>query len=671
MRVWVDIETRSDLPLNKVGLYRYAESPQTRVILISWAVEDDPPRQWTFQDPATPAELFQLASDSRVEFHAWNAEFEARLLTRVLSGVGLSRWRCDMAQARMLALPSSLDAAGAVVGLPADKQKLRTGRALIRLFCAPLADGSFADPKDHPEKWREFCEYNKQDVVANRAVWRRLRKWPLPCVEQHVWEDNILVNARGLPVDVPLVKTAIHVAEAQKAAYLQEMKDLTGLENPNSLPKLRESLGQHGLLIAGLRKAQVKQALDRSDLTGVARRVLVLRSLVARTSVDKYKALERGVRPDTGCLSGCFGYAGAGRTGRWAGQLFQPQNLPQGRLSLEDAEQACRLLSSAPARPEAVVAMLYDDPLEVLSSCIRGAICAPPGHVFCVADWSGIENRILGWISRCGSLLSTFERGLDPYVAFASLLYQRPYSAITAKERKVAKPAVLGCGYMLGGGDEDQTPEGDTTKSGLWGYAAGTGVEMTRDEAHRAVQVFRDSYPEIVRLWEELDRACRKCISTHAAVDVAGGRLRVQYEKPFMVIRLPSGRGLYYCHPRLVQAIPPWERKKAKPERRLTIAYDGVRQQTKTWGEVTTHPGKLTENVVQGIARDVLAHTLLRLRDNPSAPVVGHVHDEILLLSRDGDADLAWLRRTMATPMPWAKDLALPAAGFVSRRYRK
>ena len=380
-----------------------------------------------------------------------------------------------------------------------------------------------------------------------------------------------------------------------------------------------------------------------------ARRALTLRQQLAKSSTAKLDALAARVSPD-GWLRRNYKYYGA-HTGRWSGEGVQLQNLPRGVLKSDHFDDAVRAVRSGSDLSG------FDVPaLDVISSCLRGAFRAPEGKKFVVADLAQIEVRLLAWLAGCQSLLQVFERGEDVYVAFArDHLYCD--QEISKRERQIAKSAVLGCGYQLSGGEEREDKNGDTYKSGLWGYAAAMGIEMSQEEAHAAVAAFRTAYPEVTALWRNLENAAIRAVVDRVRVDV--GPVAFVGKQRLLCALLPSGRRLHYLRPEVTQPADGWPK----------LSYEAVIV-GKKWGRRNTYGGHITENLVQAIARDVLAEGMLRA-DSVGMTLVGHTHDEIICLQDTTMPALDMLLRCMTQPMPWAPDLKLAADGYESEIYRK
>lgn len=682
-RLFIDIETFSTVDV-KDGLYPHAENAE--VLLFGYAFDRDDPKLWSpAEGEAMPKDLEAGLRDPSVLVHAFNAQYEIVVLREVwkamqmyglipvsLAFPDLTRWRCDMVLALTKSLPGSLDKLGPILNMPVEKQKLAEGKRLIRLFCQhrkPTANKPWdrADHTNEPEKWDLFKQYNLGDVSAQQQVFYRLQKWPVPEHEQELWRLDQQINDRGLPIDIDLCRGAIELAEREQEQMHDELQRLTGLDNPNSITQLMEWLEDQNVFLMNLQKLTVSQTLERDDLPDDVRRVLTLRLQTSKNSVKKYTALINAVTRD-GRLCGAFQFAGANRTWRWTGRKFQPHNLPRGYKNSTDLSIARELILERD--PDNLLPVMLDPTMEVLSGCLRSVVRAPDGYLLNVCDLNAIENRVLGWVAECDTILAVHRAGLCPYRDFGTRFFLVSYDQIDDAMRTLSKPPVLGCGYMLSGGEMVTDKNGVKFRTGLWAYAHDMGVPFSRDQAHQAVTVFRDTYPEVVNYWYAVDDAFRRVIQTRQPVSV--GPITFHFSNPFVCIRLPSGRGLYYYRATIEPRIPPWERDKENPKTKPTICYWGQDQETKAWKKLTTHPGKITENIVQAVARDILAEGL-KAADQAQLDVRGHVHDEIIILSPEQKArqQLDVLTECMSRDIAWAPGLPLGAEGFTTKAYRK
>jgi len=687
LEIHLDFETYCDLDLRKVGVGRYVSHPSFRVLLAAWALPEGPVRQWTpAEGEPLPGDLEDLLSSPEVIIWAHNAAFERAVLwaapqTRHIR-LPLERFRDTMVLANTCALPPDLARLSKVLGLDKDGSGKQAGAHLIRKFCVPtrrLGEKFVNTPENEPEAWEEFKTYNRMDVEAERAVHRKLLRY---APEEWVWDMWILdqrINERGLPVNVPMVCRAVRMAEAEKARLLAELAELVGIDNANSQAQLLPALRRLGYPFDDLQKAHVARVLAQLEEGALdvpqpekLKKALLLRQEASVASVAKFAALERATEcrdgERFGRLRGAFQFLGAARTGRWAGRVFQPQNLPRPHWSLEKRlEPLARAIEFWPAP---AVRRRFGPLMECLRSAVRPAVQAPPGYRLVDADLSAIENRLIGWICGDEKILDVFRQGRDPYVDFATYMFRQPYAELWAEykagdksKRTLAKPAVLGAGYRLGKGELRIDPEtGQQEATGLLGYAMSLGVDMTPEEAEHAVTVFRKTYADVTAFWTEFEDKVKWVIRT-------GHRTRsywfdIERDRNFLRIRLPSGRWLHYYAPSIRPRETPWG------EVRPTISYIGMNMGQ--WVRQFTHGGKLLENVTQAVAADVLM-TCLRRAEERGFNVIMHVHDQIVALEPASLARerLEELIALMSEPIDWAPGLPLGAAGAVTRVFVK
>lgn len=464
--------------------------------------------------------------------------------------------------------------------------------------------------------------------------------------EWSVWSLDQHINDMGLPVDLELVESVILVDTEHKRRALGRLKEITGLTNPNSIQQLSKWLGTQGVTMKGLAKADVDKALN-SDISDLAREALILRQQTAQTGVKKFQAY-RDRTSDDGNVKGTLMFCGAGRTGRWAGRGVQIQNLPRG--SIKDITTAIDAVNS---RDYDWVASLYSDIPSMLGSLARAAICAPEGQLIIDADYSAIEARVLPWVAGDEKTLDVFRSGRDIYVDAASGIFNTPYNSVTKDQRFIGKISILACGYQGG-------------KGAYRSMADAYGVDIEEEKAKSIVSAWREANPAITGLWAAVERAARLAIETESSCDVVTDDYQTpitfKYENPFLLCKLPSGRSLAYYRPRIEVVETSWG------EEREQITFFGQNTYTRKWERVPTYGGKLVENIVQAISRDLLAHALLRV-DKAGLNIVGHVHDEIICLGQGSDLDI--LITEMTTNPDWAKGLPLEADGWVGERFKK
>lgn len=708
-----DFETFSEADLLKVGGSRYSRHESTELLMMAYAEDDRPVKQWvpaesigprsfyrsTAQYQAAlrkdmPREIAEAVKDPNHYFFAWNKSFEYQIWLNTM-GVEIphNRWRDPMVLAYTLSFPGKLDKVGEIVGLPEELRKL-AGMALINKFSKPRKPTATISrtrnlPEHFPTDWAMYRAYNRRDVEAERAIWLKLRKWNMPAHEWALWALDQEINEAGIPINVRVARNAVSIAEKVVGDRTNEMRHITGLENPNSGAQLLPWLQTNGYPYEDLKKGHVKRALklaqeeaddpfdDRGDdeTDKQYRRVLQLRTEVARSSSKKFQSLLDAVDiVDEETLSGvvrhCFQFAGAQRTWRWGGRRFQPQNLARPEPYLE--KQVHKLVDLVEWLDAESLAFLYEFPMDVLAACVRPVVQAPPGFVFLDADLNAIENRVLGWMTGCQKILRVFREGRCPYVDFATYLYKESYGELYHEykvlgdktKRTVAKPGVLGCGYMLSAGDEYENEKtGEMEATGLLGYAWNMGVQLTHEQSAHSVEVFRETFHEVPQYWKEIDKAARRTIATGRPHEA--GPVTFDRSGPFMRMRLPSGRYLHYYNPRLEMRRMPWG------EMRRSIVYKGLNEK-KQWVDVTTHPGKLTENADQAISRDLLANGMLLARKE-GLDVRIHVHDQLLALARQEEAEelMKLLIQCMENVPGWSKGLPLGAEGHIDRIFRK
>jgi len=656
----IDIETFSSEPIAKTGLYKYVQSPDFEILLLAWSLDGSPVQVIDLaRGEKIPDELKEALFDETVIKHAFNAAFEWYCLSKWLQVddpvAWLPQWRCTMLHSQYCGYPSSLKAAGAALGLKADKQKDRNGDALIRYFCipcAPSAKGRVRNMPYHaPDRWLLFKEYNRQDVVAEMEIERRLSRFPVPKTVQKQWEQNQIINRRGAALDLPLIEGALAMDQQKSALLQREAVELTGLSNPNSRSQLLQWLAGQGVTTADLQSETIADLLKKDDLSPTVRRVLEIRQDTGKTSIKKYAAMKEAVCAD-GRVRGLLKFYGANRSGRWAGQLIQPQNLPRTYLDAATVPLARELTKSKNIE---ALQMIFGSVPDTLSQLIRTAFVPSKGNRFVDADFSAIEARVIAWLSDEQWRLSVFRSHGKIYEASAAAMFGVPIETIAkGKEnyslRAKGKIAELALGYQ--GGVGALTAMG-ALKMGL-----------TEEELQGIVQRWRKANPCIVRLWNEVQNAALEAVRTGQPRVVAGkcGFVLTSdgEDQTFLTVILPSGREMYYAHPFLSQ-----NRFGAE-----SLSFWGLDQQTKKWSPQETYGGKLTENIVQAVARDCLAFAIEQL-EKAGFPIVFHIHDEVVIDVPPDRADLDTVVHIMSQPPPWAKDLPLAADGWVGDYFTK
>lgn len=680
-KVHLDFETASTLDLTEVGSYRYAIDPSTRVLMLAWALDNDRPRLCFPGDQryGLDPELEDLLDCPDVEIWAFHAAFERLIFKHVMKrDIPIPRFRCAQVLARYHSLPSNLAAVGEILNLA---HKKLDGGSLVKMFCEPYivaqdrplfgrTPAVFLDEYTNPVEWNQFCDYALGDVEVERQAVHFLDSVsPLPRNElENYWMDQE-INDRGIPVDIDLIEGALQVIGVEKQRLVDELRAITGLENPNSDTQVLSFVQSRGYPFQKIGKDFVRRALGgEGEITEECRRVLLLRTQLAKSSVDKFDAFEKSLVDNR--VHHQFKFMGAARTGRFSGAGLQFQNLLRPVKELEDdeaLENAIRLLTVGDVA--GIRLGFKSSVLDVVASCIRPAFKAPDGFKFYIADLSQIESVIAGWLSGCKRILKVYTSPApynDAYKDFAVDLYNKPYDAITKAERNICKPSCLGCGYGMGPGEEIQNDDGDTVLTGLRGYAAAMGIAMTQAEADRSVKIFREKFPEIVRLWSDFEKSFILAIE---GISTTAGKCKFEMKGEFLRVQLPSGRYLHYLKPRVTrtQALSRSGREYTK----TTLYYWGQDAKTHQWVEIQTRGAALFENADQATARDVLLEGMRRATEM-GFDLVAHVHDEIVALAPLWSMlEVEDLEEAMAAPVSWAFGLPLKASGFSSTVYKK
>jgi DNA polymerase len=657
----IDLETYSDVNLKKAGLYRYVQSPAFEILLFAYSFDGAPTQVIDMaQGEKIPLEVIHALTDPQCLKHAYNAAFEWYCLSKYMGAqLPPSQWRDTMLHGLYAGYTAGLDATGRALGIPEDKQKLATGKALIRYFCVPCkptkSNGGRTRnyPHHDPEKWELFKTYNGQDVVAEMEIERRLSVFPVPDFVQKQWETDLLINARGVAVDMDFCEGALELGETIRAQLTDEAVQLSGLQNPNSVKQLARWLSaETGDDITSLRKETIKELLGRDNADHV-QRMLEIRQELGKTSTKKYDAIEAAVCDDRR-VRGLLQFYGANRTGRWAGRLVQVQNLP--RTYTEPLEFARELVKG---RKLDALRIVYGSPNDTLSQLIRTAFVAAPGNVLIDADFSAIEARVISWLADEEWRLEVFRTHGKIYEASASQMFGVPLERIKKGNpeyslRQRGKVAELALGYQGGVPAMRQMDTGKLL------------ADLPDEEIKDIVDKWRNTNPKIRNLWYSFNDAAIRVIQN-------GGSLRVRCctfarecdcirGTTCMTISLPSGRKLYYVEPAV------GENRWGGP----SITYMGVNDKNK-WGRIETYGGKLVENVVQAIARDCLAQAIEHL-EAAGLPVVFHIHDEVVIDTAAFDTNDAMLDKVvkiMSTPIPWAEGLPLGADGWVGAFFKK
>lgn len=639
----IDIETFSDIDLIKCGVYKYADSPAFEILLFAYSIDDgeihivDLVRGEELPDEITEA----IKSDTVIKT-AFNAQFERVCLSKHL-GILLdpSSWYCTAVQAAELSLPSSLADVGAALGL--ERQKMTEGKELIKYFCVSCkptkSNGGRTRnmPGDAPEKWALFKEYCKRDVDVERQIAKKLEMYPISESEHRLYVLDQRINDRGVLVDLELARQAVKLNSIQTAVATEQAYTLTGLENPNSVAQLKAWLTENGVEIESLSKKAVAALADETD--GDIQEMLHLRLLMSKTSVKKYEAVMRSVCRDNR-VRGMMRFCGASRTGRWSGNILQPQSLPQNHLP--DLTLARDIVKDGDFE---MLNMTFGNVPNALSELIRTVLIPKPNHRFIVADFSAIEARVLSWLAGEQWRLDTFRNGGDIYCASASQMFRVPVEkhGVNGHLRQKGKISELACGY---GGSVGALKNMGAVEMGV-----------PEDELQGLINDWRNANPHIVKLWTEVGNTAMKAIKEKTIVSL--GKLVFMYERGILFIRLPSGRRLSYIKPRIGTNRFGGD----------SITYMGVGA-SKKWERLETFGGKLVENIVQAIARDLLASAMMNVA-NAGYNIVFHVHDEIIAEAPDGQGSVDEMCMLMSINPDWADGIPLSADGYECEYYRK
>lgn len=659
----IDIETRSSVDITKAGAYKYAQSPDFEILLFAYQLDDNPVNILDFtKNENLPITILRALSDPKVIKHAYNAAFEWYCLNRAGYETPIEQWRCTMAHGLYCGYTAGLSATGKAIGLPQDKQKMTVGKALIRYFCVPCkptrtnGGRTWNQPWHDPDKWNLFKEYCKQDVVTEHEILKRLDMFPMPEEEERLWQMDVLMNAYGVRVDKDLIEGALYIDEVSTQKLTDEAIKLTGLSNPNSQQQLVPWLNSHSKehpdepdLLDNLQKATVEELLkEKEHLPEDVCQMLEVRQQLGKTSTKKYAAMDTA-RGEGDRLRGLTQYYGANRTGRYAGRLVQLQNLP--RNYIKTLDHARKLVK---AKNYDGIKLLYGNVPDTLSQLIRTAFIPSEGHKFVVADFSAIEARVIAWLAGEQWVNEVFATHGMIYEATASQMFGVPVERITKGNpeyalRQKGKVATLALGYQ--GGTHSLISMG-ALKMGL-----------TEEELPEIVQRWRRANRQICGLWYAVENAALTVMETAQPQGINGLIFALEgdliFGQNFLTVQLPSGRKLFYCKPYL----------KENQFGKMAIHYHTMGQQTRKWEVTSTYGGKMTENIVQAIARDCLAVTLERIAAR-GLQVVFHVHDEVIV-DAPMETTVDEICGLMAEPIPWAPGLVLKGAGFENDYYMK
>ena len=644
----IDIETYSSRDLAKCGVYKYVEAPDFTILLFAYSIDNGPVTCVDFaQGEELPEEIYNALIDPEVTKTAWNAAFERICISKYY---GMSRrmdpaqWKCSMVRAARMGLPLALGQCGKVLRL--EDGKMEEGRALIRFFSVPGRNGVRHMPADAPDRWATFKRYCIRDVEVEQALLAKVRRLEVPVFDEELYVADQEINDRGVLIDRVLVDNAARFDTEYKAELLKEAKEITGLENPNSVVQVKEWLKKGtGVLFASLNKKNLDEIEASLSFWPEARRFMALRREMAKNSNTKYRAMQECVCDD-GRIHGLLQFCGAARTGRWAGRLVQVQNLPQNHMP--DLDYARNIVKGGDLEE---LEMNYSGVTQVLSELIRTAFVAAPGHILHVCDFSAIEARVIAWLAGENWVLDVFRKGGDIYCATASQMFGVPVEkhGVNSHLRQKGKISVLALGY--GGGINALEQMG------------GSKLGLTEAEEKDTVRKWRDANPHIVRFWTAVEKAALKAIRTGSTVTIHRG-ITVSFRWGMMLITLPSGRSI--CYPRARVSMEYDDGWRGDHE---IIEYEAVNQTTNKWETTRTYGGTLTENIVQATARDILGVVMLRAR-RENLNIVFHVHDEIIV-EAPADRPLADVEALFSEPIDWCRDLPLKGAGYSTPYYLK
>lgn len=656
----IDLETYSSVPIAKAGAYKYIQSPDFEILLFAYSVDNSPIEIIDLAcGEMLPDWLEGAIGDPTYIKHAYNAMFEWYCLSKYFGKMlPIDQWRCTMLHGLYCGFTAGLDATGKALGLPQEKQKLSVGKSLIRYFCVPCAPTKVNGgrtrnlPKHDPAKWELFKEYCKGDVVTEMEIERRLSGFPVPDDIQKQWQTDMIINARGVAVDMEMVRGAIEIGNSTREKLMSEAIAITGLDNPNSVAQLSGWLEKEAELeFSDLRKDTVASALKSDIVTGDAERMLRIRQELGKTSTKKYDAIAAAVCDD-GRVRGLLQFYGANRTGRWAGRLVQVQNLPRTYIGMDVLSWTRQVVRDHATDK---LRVMYGSIPDTLSQLIRTSFVAAPGHMLVDADFSSIEARIISWLAGEQWRLEVFRTHGKIYEASASQMFGVPMERIKKSNpeyalRQRGKVAELALGY-----------QGST---GALVAMGALDMGIPESDLPDIVSRWREANKRIVDLWYSAESAVVSVIQTGHQAGVNGLLFQREFDLEndldFLTITLPSRRKLFYARPEL--GTNQWGRP--------SIIYYGVNQTTKQWTPLETYGGKLVENCVQAIARDCLAIAIEHLEE-AGFPVVFHVHDECVIDCPEDKADLNAVAKIMTQPISWAPDLPLNADGWVGGFFRK
>jgi DNA polymerase len=646
----IDVETFSRVSLPDCGVYRYVEDEEFTILLFGYSVDDGPVKVIDLTCGETiPADVFDAIWDPTVEKRAWNANFERTTIGKYFGRYcEPSQWFDPMVMASCCGLPAKLETAGAALGLSEDQAKMKIGKQLIREFslpCKPTKKNGMRErnlPEHDPENWALYKSYNQRDVEAEMAICERLLRWRPMRSEQKLWALDQRINDLGIRVDITMAENAIKIGGEYRQRLIDRAVELSGLENPNSTAQVKAWLEeQEGVTVSSLNKKVIADVVaGLSEHNSIE--FMALRTEFSKSSVKKYEAITRAACQDQH-VHGCFQFAGAGRTGRWAGRLVQLQNLPQNHL--EDLDVAREIVADGDGE---TLELLYPNVQGTLSELIRTALIPEEGHRFIVADYSAIEARVLAWL--CGEQwrLDVFENGGDIYCASASQMFKVPVEkhGINGHLRQKGKVAELALGY---GGNIGALKAFGADKMG-----------MTDEDMAETVELWRNASPHVVAFWKDLERAAIRCVVKKVPTISTVGHIRFDFEDGVLWMSLPSGRRIAY-----------WGAEHTENKKGFkSLTYMGMEQKSRKWERIETWGGKLVENLTQATARDCLKESMLALTQ-AGFDIRAHVHDEVIITEPVDGRAVQDVCDIMGAPISWAPGLPLRADGYETPYYKK
>jgi DNA polymerase len=724
--IHLDFESSSTQSLNKdtsVGLDNYWRHPNTKVLMLAYAFGEHPVELWQPHEEEMPSDLKDALLDPDRPLAAWNSSFERYALKYKLQiDTPIERWYDPQASARYLSLPGALDKVGEILALRSEFQKDKRGENLIKLFSEPQLTRKkkgeeqkeyFNDWNTHPEEWKLFCEYCKQDVRAEREIMRLetlLKVFPLPPLERRIWIFDQKVNDRGMPVDVDFVKKMYALGVRSKQEAVEKQNKLTGLANSNSRNQMLAWAKGEGYEPNTLRKETVESWLKyhAEKLTPVCIEALQARRAASSITYTKLSAILRQVSADNR-LRQQFIYMGSARCGRWSGNAVQLQNMARPGIlnghNFEDESVIDEARSMVDRMDYDGIKEKYGSVLLTIKNLIRTVFVAPEGRRLNVADLNAIETRGAAWISGCEPLLKVFEprpgkpNGNDPYIEFSAVklmgtTYEKLEADLKSSDKMIKKEAkdnrgkgkigVLSCVYRTGGGGWGKNKYGDDIKTGLWGQAEGYGIQITQEQSHQIVRVFRESYLEIPQCWFDIESAYTDVLAGVRTKREIGPNGCIKFDKIsfknpdgtvriILRIQLPSGRFLHYMDASIQDLKKPWKDQDGNDVYGPTLTYSGVNQTNKAWSNsITSHGGKVFENIDQGFSRDIIAVKMIQIEEI-GIEIDGHAHDEGIGETPDCpfQPDHEDMIEIMSQPVNWAPNLPLGADGFSSSYYHK